>query len=89
MLTRYWIQFAPGEAPIQLRKGCGVTASSRDEAIALVRDVVFSKQAVPSIESIIEDVDVRSLDQDHVIPNMGFCARKGVWFPMGYEGGSL
>jgi hypothetical protein len=31
---------------------------------------------------IIVDVDVRDLDQGHVIPNMGPPNLRGVWYPM-------
>jgi len=37
------------------------------------------------IASSVEDVDVRTLDQGHVIPNMLPPDRRGVWYPMGYE----
>lgn len=30
---------------------------------------------------IIEDIDIRQLDQGHVIPNMGVVTFEGVWFP--------
>jgi len=30
---------------------------------------------------VVEDVDVRTLDQGHVVPNMGAVNFPGVWFP--------
>ena len=30
---------------------------------------------------IVANVDVRSLDQGHVIPNMGPCSNRGIWYP--------
>jgi hypothetical protein len=31
---------------------------------------------------VIEDIDVRILDQGHVIPNMGVVTFKGIWYPI-------
>jgi hypothetical protein len=29
----------------------------------------------------VADVDIRTLDQAHVMPNMGLVVRPGVWYP--------
>jgi hypothetical protein len=29
--------------------------------------------------------DMRQLDQNHVVPNMGNWFERGVWFPLGYR----
>lgn len=80
-LRRYWIEFS-GEASFSLgfRPGCGVTAFDRDDAITLVREG-FGERDLPTPSRIVEDVDVRTLDQGHVIPNMGDVTRRGIWFP--------
>ncbi len=31
-----------------------------------------------------EDVDISRLDQNHVVPNIGIAAVRGIWFPLGY-----
>jgi hypothetical protein len=31
---------------------------------------------------VIEDIDIRLLDQGHVIPNMGVVTFKGIWYPI-------
>ncbi|MCW2926654.1 MAG: hypothetical protein JWM86_622, partial [Thermoleophilia bacterium] len=36
------------------------------------------------VDEVTEDVDVRDLDQGHVIPNMGVVVWRGVWYPSGY-----
>jgi hypothetical protein len=36
---------------------------------------------MPSPLAVIEDVDVRELDQGHVVPNMGDPTVRGVWYP--------
>jgi len=37
------------------------------------------------VASSIEDVDIRTLDQGHVIPNMLPPSWRGIWFPLGYS----
>ena len=61
--------------------GFGVTAYSIDDAKGLVD--VAARRIGRSYEviEIVEDVDVRELDQNHVVPNMGPPNFRGVWFP--------
>ena len=86
-LRRFWIEFATSARPtlpMGTRRGIGVTAFSRDDALALVRTVVFGDNDLPPLDSIIEDVDVSTLDPGHVLPNMGTVLRRGIWFPLGH-----
>ena len=83
-LHRFWFKFQDPPQCSPLGVGCGITAHSREEAIEILAATVFADRAVPIIESVVEDVDVRALDQEHVVPNMGQVARRGVWFPLGY-----
>ena len=84
LLTRFWLKFSPlPYNPLNL--GCGVTAYSYDDAISLLRRRVFKDEELPTIVSVIENVDVSTLDQRHVIPNMGVCVDRGIWFPLGYD----
>jgi hypothetical protein len=84
-LRRYWFKFARLEKPSVLNLGCGVTAYSLDDAVSLIRERVFAPEPLPQIEQATEDVDVSTLDQGHVIPNMGLVTTRGIWFPKGYE----
>jgi len=87
-LRRYWIEFSPVSdkaLPVGIGLGCGVTAYDYDDAVRLVRDVVFEGGALPAIANHVPDVDVSNLDASHVQPNMGNVLRRGVWFPLGYE----
>jgi hypothetical protein len=82
MLVRFWVRFrgTPDEVwPCIL--GCGVTAYSLDDAMLLIKKTVYPDRPVPSIDSIIEGIDVSSLDANHVLPNIGVPARLGVWYP--------
>jgi hypothetical protein len=73
-LRRFWFA-VPGTY------GFGVTASSRAEAEALAREAATRLGQRFEPTKIIEDVDIRDLDQGHVIPNMGPPNFRGVWFP--------
>jgi len=77
-LHRYWVKLAPPE-PIAFKLGCGVTAFTEEDAKQLVLSQFGA--APPVIASIESDVDVSILDAKHVIPNMGDCTQRGIWFP--------
>lgn len=88
MLRRYWFEFeepSAGALPPGTRAGCGVTAYSHDDGLAILRQRVFPGGDVPTIRKVVEDVDVSCLDPQHVIPNMGSVSRRGVWYPLGYD----
>jgi hypothetical protein len=88
ILRRFWIHLASDQsASDQSPLGYGVTAFDREDALSLLRDRVFSGR-LPQIESIVEDVDVSTLDEAHVRPNMEAPAFRGVWFPRGYASSS-
>ncbi len=58
-----------------------MTAYDYDDAIAILRQRVF-EGAEPAIAEAIADVDVSTLDKNHVLPNMGSTVVRGVWFPL-------
>jgi len=75
-LRRYWFESSKNI-------GVGITAYSLSDAkiildSAIRRNTWFDVNVI----DIIEDVDVRTLDQGHVIPNMNPPNFRGVWFPM-------
>jgi hypothetical protein len=74
LLHRYWFQ-------TKEHLGFGVTAYSVEDAKALVDDAARYIGWSAETVKIIEDVDVRDLDQNHVVPNMGPPNFRGVWFP--------
>jgi hypothetical protein len=74
-LHRYWFQ-------TNQRLGYGVTAYSEDDARNLIENVLGAAALDDELVRIIVDVDVRELDQGHVIPNMGPPNIRGVWYPM-------
>jgi hypothetical protein len=73
-LRRFWFP-TPGAF------GIGVTAYSRSDAESLAREAAERLGRSFETGSVIEDVDVRDLDRNHVVPNMGPAEFRGVWFP--------
>lgn len=84
-LRRYWFNFEKLAKPSPLNLGCGVTAFDYDDAISLLGQLVFAEKELPRIIGYREDVDISTLDQKHVLPNIGLVAVRGIWFPQGYE----
>jgi hypothetical protein len=81
MLRRYWISFTSIEKSSPLNLGCGVTAKTKDEAMSMVRDWVFPLFGEGEFANVVEDIEIDSLDQGHILPNIGNPAVSGVWFP--------
>jgi len=80
MLIRYWFKFEQG-APSPLNLGCGITAYDEADARAYLERDVFPIFGTRSIAAIEPDIDIQTLDQLHVMPNMRSPVIRGVWFP--------
>ena len=78
MLRRYWF-------PVPGHWGIGVTAYTRAEAIELATKAADRLTWRIDPQTAIEDVDVRDLDQNHIVPNMGVVTWLGIWFPNGID----
>ena len=87
-LKRFWFEFEIDNTlnfPTGVGIGCGVTAFGYDVAMKLINQKVFVGINAPTIKKVIEDVDIRTLDQGHVIPNMNPPIYRGIWFPIGFD----
>ena len=84
-LRRYWFTFEKSSNPTPLNLGCGVTAFDYEDALSLLRERVFIKEPLPTIIHHIGDIDVSTLEKNHVFPNMGLVTDRGIWFPLGYN----
>jgi hypothetical protein len=82
MLHRFWLSFTQSSSPSVLNLGCGVTGYDQQDALNLVKEMVFSIYGPREIVGIVEDVDISTLDANHVRPKMGLPIRRGVWFPL-------
>ncbi|HZO87811.1 MAG TPA: hypothetical protein VFB38_05685 [Chthonomonadaceae bacterium] len=80
MLHRYWIKLKETQAG-SAHLGYGVTAYDYHDALRLLQDRVFRDSALPSMHEVVEDIDVSTLDPNHILPNIGVPARRGVWYP--------
>lgn len=84
-LKRYWFRFdIRYELPVGSKIGVGVTAYNLDDALSIVANKMFNEKELPPIEEQIENVDLRTLDSNHILPNMGIPNVRGIWFPLGY-----
>jgi hypothetical protein len=84
-LRRFWFNFDNTPEFSPLRLGCGVTAFDSQDAIKILSATVFfGRESIP-ISSVNEDIDIRTLDENHVLPNIGNVVIRGVWFPIGFE----
>jgi len=84
----FWIRFSISTAEetrypsyVGLRLGCGVTAYSLDDVERLLGALVFGGDPIAAIKEVVVDVQLRDLDQRHVVANMGPANERGVWFP--------
>jgi hypothetical protein len=79
-LRRFWFRWEGN--PRELSPlGYGVTAVDRRDAETLLSAAWFGGAPLPTGADVAEDVDVRSLDEGHVRPNMGDPSVRGVWYP--------
>lgn len=84
-LHRFWIEWNHAAMPdsrVGARLGCGVTALDLEDAKTLIAAVALDGEPLPPIARVIENVDVRTLDRGHVLPNMGDPSVRGLWFPL-------
>lgn len=80
-LHRFWITLADPELGSGL--GYGVTAYDEADARSILAHLVFEDRA-QELAEVRADVDVRDLDQGHVIPNMNPPNWRGIWYPKGF-----
>src|ERR1051325_6353579 len=71
LLTRYWIN-------VDGLMGFGVTAFSVEDALCILADEGVDREL---IKGVIENINVRTLDQRHIIANMGPSSFRGIWYP--------
>lgn len=88
-MIRYWFKFDftnyADIIPYGAYLGCGITAANYEQAMLLLKTKVFYDVELPNIIECIENVDIRTLDQGHVIPNMRAPIYFGIWYPLGYD----
>jgi len=84
LLTRFWLEFT-STSPYPVR--FGVTAYSLEDALYLLKQqAALGHNLAPT--SVVENVDIRTLDPNHVRPNMAPPSQRGIWYPLGFWPGS-
>ncbi|BAU55941.1 hypothetical protein MgSA37_04133 [Mucilaginibacter gotjawali] len=86
-LTRFWFEFESinNDTPYYLALGCGVTAYSYEDAVHLLDKLVFEGRPISKIKKHIENIDISTLDADHILPNMVRPPNlRGIWYPQGF-----
>ncbi len=86
-MRRYWITFdqpSKDEPVLWIGLGVGVTAPCFEGALKIIQLQIFAGEDLPAVNNCIVDIDVSTLDADHVLPNMGVPASHGIWFPLGF-----
>ena len=73
-LRRYWFALSSGA-------GIGVTAASDEEAREFAESTRARYFPDAALGGVVRDVDVSTLDAEHVLPNLGLVPVRGVWFP--------
>ncbi len=79
-LRRYWITFVQGDPRVPGYRYYGVTGFDWSDSIRLLEERLF-RGPLPPVGAVVEDVDVSQLDADHILPNIGPSAVRGVWYP--------
>lgn len=85
---RFWFEFNienRASQPAGIGWGVGVTAIDQDDAIKIINQKIFKGATMPGIKRMVENIDIRDLDQGHVLPNINPPNWRGVWFPKGYD----
>lgn len=80
LLIAYWFEFEGWG----IGSYAGVTAYSLDDAKNLLKKQFFEgllKIETPQINKVVENVQFKDLDQNHIVPNMGPITERGVWYP--------
>jgi hypothetical protein len=85
-LVRFWFEFEAPTASRSYRRWVGVTAWTIEDAKRLVKENAFADlEELPPIIKMIENVDVSTLDANHVLRNMLPPNIRGIWYPMGLQ----
>ena len=64
--------------------GFGVTAFSLHDAVRIINELGYAREVPedPGELTITENVRVSDLDQNHIVPNIGPIAVRGMWYPL-------
>jgi hypothetical protein len=81
-LKRYWVEFDYRVMNFP-SPHYGIMAYSCEDALLILKEVVFKYAVMPEPIRLTENVDISTLDAGHVLPNMAVPYWRGIWFPQG------
>ena len=65
----------------RLTDGVGATGWDGADCLRMIQRHLLEGQELPPVKKAIPDLDVRTLDENHVRRNMGVCVWRGIWWP--------
>ena len=77
LLTKYWIEIS---ADNWTWATYGVTAYSKEDALNIIKSYLPNKSSFEVLK-VIENFDISTLDQNHIVPNIGSPFLRGIWHP--------
>lgn len=86
-MKRYWFEFdLPKEESLSRHyylpvHGCGITAYDLNDALKIMRLFILQSDDFPKFSRIVENIDLSTLEEKHVLPNAGVPVWRGVWYP--------
>ncbi len=83
-LTKYWFEMDWGPEPVIENRYFRVTAWTFEDAVFLLETIIFKSGKLPPTNHVTDHIDVSTLDADHILPNVGVCTIRGIWYPQGY-----
>lgn len=85
-LIRFWFRFEDSQIlQPALTLGCGVTGYNYDDALMLLKQKIFIGNDEIIIKECIENIDLRNLDANHILPNILPPNFRGIWYPVDYN----
>jgi hypothetical protein len=82
-LDKFWFETDPEDDytwESGIRLGIGVTAYDYADALRMIEEKLGKRVRLVGYKKI---VSLNELEQNHVLPNIGLFAFRGIWFPNG------
>ena len=81
-MKMFWVEFASSCSGMLFRLGCGVTADDVDDVRMILLSNPHTSPHVHDVETVIP-IAFDDIEKNHVLPNAGNYAARGIWFPNG------
>ena len=78
----FWLNFKEDARGMLFRLGCGISAADIDDVWRIIKEHQVLSSMSQDVVSIRE-ISFADIDVNHVLPNSGNYAVRGLWFPIG------